>query len=597
MSTSHQPDVRELFFKIREIAITEWHDRDGVVYYDVVVTASGGRRWTQQCRYQDFQELEMRTWKRRGPMPPFPMPWTPGQVSRRVDPFGRVGRLEAKRIKLEAWLRCLVEKGRMASYANLRSYCVAFLNVEKHCFEPSTPLELVNNDVTALVVANAHVDVPTILLKLSMEVENMKGAKGKDMMDKAKEGPMPKPREFLGGEETEEKLSGAARDQEASLIEVDVTRPPKALFFDLRQERPTVWLRLRNPHDHALAFKVMATRATRYFVQPAQTVLDGGGKGYRDIAIFIPDTTITGDMFEDGRDKFMFMSHPFGSDDDSEAMEGGAVGTKTLAEFWRKASAQSTTRFKLAARFTGKKEWLETMKTSDASKEDGSVLNWRPPLPMTDSESRLTIAEPVSGLGSSSDDAAPEAQNGAPMSSIEHNVAMGLVASVHHDMEDDGHDAHEMALKDLPLPQGGSDEEAPTSVEVSELPTQPLSATHVDSPTPSATIAPVETSAPEPRSSSLSTSRQRRSGSRDAPPGWVWPEKSATDASLTRGGASKGAEVGDATGDSTLSATATHQRLRPRARPKRKAPKAEVSNKLEVNWVEFRRELGGMSPA
>ena len=216
-----------------------------------------------------------------------------------------------------------------------------------------------NNDVTALVVANAQVDVQTILLKLSMEVENMKGEKGKTSWDKAKAGPMPKPPEG-GGEEGMRKGATGAHEA-AILLDVDVANPPKALTFDLRQERPTVWLRLRNAHEHVVAFKVMATKATRYFVQPAQTVLDGGGGGYRDIAIFIPDTTISGDVFEDGRDKFMFMSHPIGNDDESQALVGSAASSKTLAEFWRKASAQSTTRFKLAARFAGRLEWRAKM--------------------------------------------------------------------------------------------------------------------------------------------------------------------------------------------------------------------------------------------
>ena len=194
----------------------------------------------------------------------------------------------------------------------------------------------------------------------------MKGKKERTR-GKGKSRSSTKPRDFVQSNDVEEKRSNK-EEIEASYLEINVTNPPKYLTFDLRQERPTVWLRLHNPYNHALAFKVMATRATRYFVQPAQTVIEGGGKGFRDIAIFIPDTKITGDIFEDGRDKFMFMSHPFdteaaneGNSSDGNSRELAVVSSKNLAEFWRKASAQSTTRFKLAARFSGRKEWLTTL--------------------------------------------------------------------------------------------------------------------------------------------------------------------------------------------------------------------------------------------
>ena len=68
-------------------------------------------QWTSR-RYAEFQDLENRTWQKRGPMPPFPnvFHWGHGQLSRRVSPVGRVGRLEAKRLMLEAWLRTLFAK-------------------------------------------------------------------------------------------------------------------------------------------------------------------------------------------------------------------------------------------------------------------------------------------------------------------------------------------------------------------------------------------------------------------------------------------------------------------------------------------------------
>jgi hypothetical protein len=612
MASSHTPDIRELFFKVREIAMTDWAERDGVVYYDVVVTASGGRRWTQERRYQDFQELEMQTWKRRGPMPPFPMPWTPGQISRRVDPFGRVGRLEAKRIMLEAWLRSLIDKGRMAAFSNLRSYCVAFLDVEKHCFEPSTPLELVNNDVTALVVANAQVDVQTILLKLSMEVENMKGEKGKTSWDKAKAGPMPKPPEG-GGEEGMRKGATGAHEA-AILLDVDVANPPKALTFDLRQERPTVWLRLRNAHEHVVAFKVMATKATRYFVQPAQTVLDGGGGGYRDIAIFIPDTTISGDVFEDGRDKFMFMSHPIGNDDESQALVGSAASSKTLAEFWRKASAQSTTRFKLAARFAGRLEWRAKMSmieggingsssSSSSSSSSDQLLTKDQGNRIDGTESFLTAKEAA--------DCTAAAGRGASGSTVPQAQGSGMT-SMGSSSGGDAGGGGGVASSDIGLATQllveGVSPDSPTS------PGEALGekASHDARRSPDnvdllSTSGQLSAKPPNPpdvdRGNEASTSGAETNGRpRDAPPGWVWPlaNKEESVPTLKETMTANGT-LNEANEQLPLrrSANTVSQRLRPKGRPPRKQPTkaAPANNNLEVNWVEFRRELAsGLSP-
>lgn len=566
MARVQGPDIRELFFKIREISMLYIRERDGVVYYEIIVTASGGRRWTQERRYQDFQELEMRTWKRRGPMPPFPMPWTPGQISRRVNPFGRVGRLEAKRIMLETWLRCLIDKGRMAAFSNLRSYCVAFLDVEKHCFEPSTPLELVNNDVTALVVANAQVDVQTILLKLSMEVENMKGEKGKNSWKKAKAGPLPKPRDFVQSNDVEEKRSNK-EEIEASYLEINVTNPPKYLTFDLRQERPTVWLRLHNPYNHALAFKVMATRATRYFVQPAQTVIEGGGKGFRDIAIFIPDTKITGDIFEDGRDKFMFMSHPFdteaaneGNSSDGNSRELAVVSSKNLAEFWRKASAQSTTRFKLAARFSGRKEWLTTLMAHNDGAADAEAT--------TSLEDSIVGCRDIGGNGTLTSDYSEKdssiVDESPLMSSSE--PRMQNIAST---------STSPLLLRGTKLvnsAEGGQEE--------------------------SETITPLNSSEFDRTASTVEEMQA------SAPPGWVWPENSVGESRSANDRQLEERSFTGSSGNSKRSDFHTsymrggleNQKLRPRARPPRKVPTAQVSNKLEVNWVEFRRELGSLSP-
>ena len=116
MARVQGPDIRELFFKIREISMLYIRERDGVVYYEIIVTASGGRRWTQERRYQDFQELEMRTWKRRGPMPPFPMPWTQSNF-RRVN-LGRVGTQAKGMLEIP---RCLIDKDEW-QYLVLASY-------------------------------------------------------------------------------------------------------------------------------------------------------------------------------------------------------------------------------------------------------------------------------------------------------------------------------------------------------------------------------------------------------------------------------------------------------------------------------------------
>ena len=91
---------------------------------------------------------------------------------------------------------------------------------------------------------------------------------------------------------------------------------------------------------------------------------------------------------------------------------------------------------------------------------------------------------------------------------------------------------------------------------------------------------------------------------RNAPPGLVWPENSVGETSSANDQQLEERSFTGTSGNSKSSdfhtsymlAGLEHLKLRPRARPPRKAPTAQVSNKLEVNWVEFRRELGSLSP-
>ena len=59
------------------------------------------------------------------------------------------------------------------------------------------------------------------------------------------------------------------------------------IVFDLSLSRPTVRLEISNTSTMRYAFKVMATRVTRYYVSPAQCTIPPHSS--KVVSVFIPD--------------------------------------------------------------------------------------------------------------------------------------------------------------------------------------------------------------------------------------------------------------------------------------------------------------------
>ena len=141
-----------------------------------------------------------------------------------------------------------------------------FVGVDRFLEGADSKLLLNANNVTSLVVSNPHATVETILLKLSTNVDLLSSARGKVTLNRAHR---------LGA------------DPAAPTTTADLERLRNALFFDLSAAVPTARLRVLNRRSSSVAFKVMATEPTRYFVTPATTTI--GPQRAVVVCIFMPD--------------------------------------------------------------------------------------------------------------------------------------------------------------------------------------------------------------------------------------------------------------------------------------------------------------------
>jgi len=309
-------------FVVKSVEILHFQEQGRAMHYQIAVNASEGRRWTVWRSYSDFRELEQRTWRIRGPMPPFPYPWEGLQVLLHLfDAFtSRTARVSMKMGMLDAWLKCLVQRARKAP--KLQSVASAFLDVLSSFEQADSKLLQQANNVTSLVLTNPQANVEDILLRLSSKAEDLSSRRGKRALTKAREGPMLVPP-----------------------LLVDLDRIPQHITFDLSLERPTVQLLVRNNFSASVAFKVMATEVTRYFVSPSQVALPAGGEDL--VSIFMPDPEGAVEASASFQDRFMFVMVPLGV----ELAPGEALSRGELARVWHTCSREQFARRKVNVRF------------------------------------------------------------------------------------------------------------------------------------------------------------------------------------------------------------------------------------------------------
>ena len=165
-------------------------------------------------------------------MPPFPHSWEDGlQILLHVaEPIiQRRRRLEAKRRRLEDWLRLLTERARRGPEF-LQSAVQRFLRVDEMFPQADSAALFTVNSVTSLVTVNSA-NVETILLKLAQDCGHLVTAKGKHTLNLARQGP--------------------DRRERILQLELALATLPSSLGFDLSKSRPTCRLSLRNPNEIA----------------------------------------------------------------------------------------------------------------------------------------------------------------------------------------------------------------------------------------------------------------------------------------------------------------------------------------------------------
>jgi hypothetical protein len=148
----------------------------------------------------------------------------------------RRARLENKRSRLEQWLQLILSRARKGGNRLLQSAIERFLSVADKFPDADSEALLALNSVTSLVVINAGVNVESILLKLSADVNHLLTPTGKRILNLAQQGP---------------------NTSLPTIMDLSIEQLPKSISFDLSLTCPTVRLCLRNTSKMPCLFKTM----------------------------------------------------------------------------------------------------------------------------------------------------------------------------------------------------------------------------------------------------------------------------------------------------------------------------------------------------